>query len=63
MSILTLTGVEMHLSSKTLPEIIEVQFFLTSIEVKDPRATHSVRRINQDMPLGMTPQLLVIETC
>ena len=36
----------MHLTSKTLPDVTDLQFYLTSIEVKDPRASHSVRSVN-----------------
>ena len=51
--IFILTGVEMHLTSKTLPDEVDLQLFLTSIGLLDPRATHSVRSINKDLPQGM----------
>lgn len=53
--IFTLTGIEVNLTSKSVPDVLELQFFLVSIDVKDPRALHSVKSLNQDMPLGMTP--------
>lgn len=33
-----------------MPELTNLQFYLTSIEVKDPRASYSVKSVNQDLP-------------
>lgn len=53
--VLTLTGIETHLSLRTMPDEFDLLFNLASIEVKDPRAGHSVRSVNKELPASFTP--------
>ena len=61
--VFNLTGFEMYLSSKTYPDEVDIKLYLASIGVWDPRATLSVKQINNDLPKDVKVNKKIIETC